>query len=162
MATEQGNGDAKSVTSEFTVTVNPPVAARMMATNESEEDHTSDEHVTKIELLEDNNTGGHSLEKVINFAINQSEESSEPSKIEFSEDFFNGLIHQDDLTVENLPNISQYFSLQHNAEDQTVTLSVDHDGVDDHYQQEELLLLTNQPTEISLEELLNNHQIVIG
>ncbi|WP_258091291.1 Ig-like domain-containing protein, partial [Wohlfahrtiimonas chitiniclastica] len=161
-ATEQGNGDAKSVTNEFTVTVNPPVAARMMATGESEEDNTTDEHVTKIELLEDNNTGGHSLEKVINFAINQSEESSEPSKIEFSEDFFNGLIHQDDLTVENLPNISQYFSLQHNAEDQTVTLSVDHDGVDDHYQQEELLLLTNQPTEISLEELLNNHQIVIG
>ncbi|ELV08453.1 Hypothetical protein F387_01772, partial [Wohlfahrtiimonas chitiniclastica SH04] len=161
-ATEQGNGDAKSVTNEFTVTVNPPVAARMMATDESEEDHTSDAHVTKIELLEDNNTGGHSLEKVINFAINQSEESSESSKIEFSEDFFNGLIHQDDLTVENLPNISQYFSLQHNAEDQTVTLSVDRDGVDDHYQQEELLLLTNQPTEISLEELLNNHQIVIG
>ncbi|OYQ75911.1 Ig-like domain-containing protein [Wohlfahrtiimonas chitiniclastica] len=161
-ATEQGNGDAKSVTNEFTVTVNPPVAARMMATDESEEDNTTDEHVTKIELLEDNNTGGHSLEKVINFAINQSEESSEPSKIEFSEDFFNGLIHQDDLTVENLPNISQYFSLQHNAEDQTVILSVDRDGVDDHYQQEELLLLTNQPTEISLEELLNNHQIVIG
>ncbi|MBS7828033.1 BapA prefix-like domain-containing protein [Wohlfahrtiimonas chitiniclastica] len=161
-ATEQGNGDAKSVTNEFTVTVNPPVAARMMATGESEEDNTTDEHVTKIELLEDNNTGGHSLEKVINFAINQSEESSEPSKIEFSEDFFNGLIHQDDLTVENLPNISQYFSLQHNAEDQTVILSVDRDGVDDHYQQEELLLLTNQPTEISLEELLNNHQIVIG
>ncbi|KZX37085.1 Ig-like domain-containing protein [Wohlfahrtiimonas chitiniclastica] len=161
-ATEQGNGDAKSVTNEFTVTVNPPVAARMMATDESEEDNTTDEHVTKIELLEDNNTGGHSLEKVINFAINQSEESLEPSKIEFSEDFFNGLIHQDDLTVENLPNISQYFSLQHNAEDQTVTLSVDRDGVDDHYQQEELLLLTNQPTEISLEELLNNHQIVIG
>ncbi|WP_018121770.1 BapA/Bap/LapF family prefix-like domain-containing protein [Wohlfahrtiimonas chitiniclastica] len=161
-ATEQGNGDAKSVTNEFTVTVNPPVAARMMAIDESEEDHTSDAHVTKIELLEDNNTGGHSLEKVINFAINQSEESSESSKIEFSEDFFNGLIHQDDLTVENLPNISQYFSLQHNAEDQTVTLSVDRDGVDDHYQQEELLLLTNQPTEISLEELLNNHQIVIG
>ncbi|MBS7833872.1 BapA prefix-like domain-containing protein [Wohlfahrtiimonas chitiniclastica] len=160
-ATEQGNGDAKSVTNEFTVTVNPPVAARMMATGESEEDNTTDEHVTKIELLEDNNTGGHSLEKVINFAINQSEESSEPSKIEFSEDFFSGLISTD-LTADNLVNVEKFINVTYDQDTQTATISVDRDGVDDHYQQEELLLLTNQPTEISLEELLNNHQIVIG
>ncbi|OYQ73832.1 tandem-95 repeat protein [Wohlfahrtiimonas sp. G9077] len=160
-ATEQGNGDAKSVTNEFTVTVNPPVAARMMVTDESEEDHTSDAHVIKIGLLEDNNTGGHSLEKVINFAINQSEESSESSKIEFSEDFFSGLISTG-LTADNLVNVEKFINVTYDKDTQTATISVDRDGVGDDYKPEELLLLTNQPTEISLADLLDNHQIVIG
>ncbi|OYQ69097.1 hypothetical protein B9T13_09865 [Wohlfahrtiimonas chitiniclastica] len=159
-ATEQGNGDAKSVTKEFTVTVNPPVAARMMVTDESEEDHTSDTHVIKIGLLEDNNTGGHSLEKVINFAINQSEEFSESSKIEFSEDFFNGLISKD-LTADNLVNVEKFINVTYDQDAQTATMSVDRDGLGDQYQFSDLLLLTNQSTEISLEDLLNNHQISI-
>ena len=44
--------------------------------------------------------------------------------------------------------------------DQAV-ISIDRDGKGTHYQTEDLLILTNQSTNVTLEELLKNNQIII-
>ncbi|KZS22873.1 hypothetical protein BMY_0705 [Wohlfahrtiimonas chitiniclastica] len=112
-------------------------------------------------LLSDDDTAGNGTDTWIDFAVGNPQTDDNADVIKFSEDFFSGLISTD-LTADNPVNVEKFINVTYDQDTQTATISVDRDGVDDHYQQEELLLLTNQPTEISLEELLNNHQIVIG
>ncbi|MBS7815736.1 tandem-95 repeat protein, partial [Wohlfahrtiimonas chitiniclastica] len=112
-------------------------------------------------LLSDDDTAGNGTDTWIDFAVGNPQTDDNADVIKFSEDFFSGLISTD-LTADNLVNVEKFINVTYDQDTQTATISVDRDGVDDYYQQEELLLLTNQPTEISLEELLNNHQIVIG
>lgn len=112
-------------------------------------------------LLSDDDTAGNGTDTWIDFAVGNPQTDDNADVIKFSEDFFSGLISTD-LTADNLVNVEKFINVTYDQDTQTATISVERDGVDDYYQQKELLLLTNQPTEISLEELLNNHQIVIG
>ncbi|GAB02798.1 hypothetical protein ACT4_037_00010 [Acinetobacter sp. NBRC 100985] len=61
----------------------------------------------------------------------------------------------------NALNIGQYVDVSYDAVSQTVTLSVDRDGgLGGTYTDTALLQLTNMPTEVTLQDLLNNGQII--
>ena len=59
--------------------------------------------------------------------------------------------------------LEQYIQLEHDAAAQTVTVKVDRDGGLENanlYQPTDLLVLTNQSTALTLQQLLENHQIL--
>jgi len=57
-------------------------------------------------------------------------------------------------------NASEYLKVEHNAADNTLTLSIDRDGAGSEFDYEALLVLENQTDAIDLEDLLNNQQII--
>lgn len=57
-------------------------------------------------------------------------------------------------------NASEYLKVEHNAADNTLTLSIDRDGAGSKFDYEALLVLENQTDAIDLEDLLNNQQII--
>src|SRR5699024_3917129 len=61
----------------------------------------------------------------------------------------------------NEDNIDEYLKLEHNADDNTLTLSIDRDGAGDKFGSETLLVLENQTDAVDLAELLQNDQILI-
>ncbi|OYQ85720.1 tandem-95 repeat protein [Wohlfahrtiimonas chitiniclastica] len=157
----EANGDAKSASTDFDINIVAPTAARLMAIDDSEA-HTHDEQVTQIDLLADDATGGHSTLNLINFALANHEEDASASVIKFAPGFFVGLVDSD-LRADNSVDVSRFIGVRYDEKSQIATISVDRDGADgEQHEHEDLLLLTNQPTEISLDELLANHQIIIG
>ena len=57
-------------------------------------------------------------------------------------------------------NANEYLKVEHNAADNTLTLSIDRDGAGSEFDYEALLVLENQTDAIDLEDLLNNQQII--
>ena len=61
----------------------------------------------------------------------------------------------------NALNLDQYVTVNFNQSESTVTLSIDRDGTSGStYNSTEFLHLTNQSSEITLNDLLNNQSIV--
>jgi len=60
----------------------------------------------------------------------------------------------------NANNLGQYIQLNYNSTSSTVTLSIDRDGTGTTFIATPLLQLTNQPSAITLDELLQNGQII--
>ncbi|WP_213073865.1 beta strand repeat-containing protein [Acinetobacter sp. WCHAc060033] len=82
--------------------------------------------------------------------------------IKFSSDFFNGLLQDSDLTSSNLSNVEKFIKVNYNADIDSATISIDRDGEKNGTNYQDLLILTNQTTDVTLQDLLNNNQIIIG
>ncbi|MDQ9026540.1 Ig-like domain-containing protein, partial [Acinetobacter gerneri] len=59
----------------------------------------------------------------------------------------------------NSLNVKSYLSVDYDAEKHTATISIDRDGAGNTYQSTELLVLTNQNTTVTIDDLLNNGQL---
>ncbi|MFW2075393.1 BapA/Bap/LapF family large adhesin [Acinetobacter gerneri] len=59
----------------------------------------------------------------------------------------------------NASNIASYVSVKYDSTNHTATISVDRDGAGNTYQSTELLVLTNQNSVVTLDDLLNNGQL---
>ncbi|RZG72643.1 tandem-95 repeat protein, partial [Acinetobacter sp. WCHAc060025] len=95
-------------------------------------------------VLSDDNTGGNSLTTLDHFTA--------ADQIDIS-----------DLLDNNatLQNISEYLTVSYDADADQAVISIDRDGTADSYQSTELLVLNNQTTDVTLDELLKNNQIII-
>ena len=82
--------------------------------------------------------------------------------IQFSPSFFTGLT-QAILATDDESTISKFISVSYDAAKDIATINVDRDGDGTAFTtQETLLVLTNQTSEVTLQMLLNNDQIIIG
>ena len=79
--------------------------------------------------------------------------NSNADTIQFSSDFFTGLLSDNS-------NIDSYIKVE--TVNGTTTLSVDRDGAANGTSYQDLLVIENQTTNVTLDDLLNNNQIVIG
>lgn len=59
----------------------------------------------------------------------------------------------------NSLNVKSYLSVDYDAEKHTATISIDRDGAGNTYQSTELLVLTNQNSVVTIDDLLNNGQL---
>ncbi|MQW92007.1 type I secretion C-terminal target domain-containing protein, partial [Acinetobacter sp. dk771] len=57
-------------------------------------------------------------------------------------------------------NLSEFVTVDYNAESKEAVISIDRDGEAPTYQSQPLVTLLNQPTAFDLEQLLNNNQII--
>ena len=103
----------------------------------------------------------HSVETWDNFAMGNTDDNNDVDSIKFSEDFFTGLT-MENLLSDDSSTVGKFITVDYDEESQTATISVDRDGEGSGYTNETLLHLTNQDTAITLDDLLANHQIVIG
>ena len=97
-------------------------------------------------------TAGNATDTWKDFHFGDTATDSEADKIEFSADFFTGLL-------EDHSNIADYISVTEDGDN--VVVSVDRDGSAIAYHSTELLVLENQAG-LTLEQLLANGQIIIG
>ncbi|WP_373686430.1 Ig-like domain-containing protein [Acinetobacter sp. YH12098] len=97
-------------------------------------------------------TAGNATDTWKDFHFGDTATDSEADKIEFSADFFTGLL-------EDHSNIADYISVTEDGDN--VVVSVDRDGSATAYHSTELLVLENQAG-LTLEQLLANGQIIIG
>ena len=61
----------------------------------------------------------------------------------------------------NATNIGEYLSVQYDADKDQAVISIDRDGAAIDYQAADLLILSHQKIDITLDELLKNNQIII-
>lgn len=99
-----------------------------------------------FKLLSDDNLGGNKLETHHDFNLATSKAIDVSALLSSS------------ATSEN---ISEYLTVTYDAMKDQAVISIDRDGKNTHYQTEDLLILTNQSTNVTLEELLKNNQIII-
>ena len=99
-----------------------------------------------FKLLSDDNLGGNKLETHHDFNLAMSKAIDVSALLSSS------------ATSEN---ISEYLTVKYDAMKDQAVISIDRDGKGTHYQTEDLLILTNQSTNVTLEELLKNNQIII-
>ncbi|WP_111860268.1 type I secretion C-terminal target domain-containing protein [Acinetobacter sp. CFCC 10889] len=97
-----------------------------------------------FDLLNDDNTGGNTLTTVNDFTATD--------HIDISDLFDNNA---------NFENLSEYLTVSYDADADQAVISIDRDGKATQYQSAELLVLNNQMTDLTLEELLQNNQIII-
>ena len=144
VATEQSNGSTESSEIEFDMTLYPPanVAFKAMAFKENT---TLEQDADLIfNILSDDNLAGNTLTTVNDFTAND------------HIDISSLLDHN-----ANLENINEYLTVNYDAEQAQAVISIDRDGQAAHYQTAELLVLNQQTTDITLEQLLQNGQIII-
>jgi hypothetical protein len=144
VATEQSNGSTESSEIEFDMTLYPPanVAFKAMAFKENT---TLEQDADLIfNVLSDDNLAGNTLTTVNDFTSND------------HIDISSLLDHN-----ANLENINEYLTVNYDAEQAQAVISIDRDGQAAHYQTAELLVLNQQTTDITLEQLLQNGQIII-
>lgn len=60
-----------------------------------------------------------------------------------------------------LGNIGEFVTVNYNAENDTAVVSIDRDGTAAVYQSQDVLVLSNQVTNVTLDDLLHNNQIII-
>ena len=97
-----------------------------------------------FDLLKDDNLGGNGLSVANDFEIHTQD------KINISQ-----------LLLEaNEENLSDFVKVDYDADQNKAVISIDRDGTANKYQSQELLILTNQSTAITLEDLLQNNQII--
>ncbi|WP_213073250.1 Ig-like domain-containing protein [Acinetobacter wuhouensis] len=97
-----------------------------------------------FDLLNDDNTGGNTLTTVDHFTA--------ADEIDISNLLDNNA---------NFENISEYLTVSYDADADQAVISIDRDGTAGSYQSTELLVLNNQTTDVTLDELLKNNQIII-
>ncbi len=137
----QVTDDQDNVSNHQTVSIKSAASASL-AMFAFEDESNSD---IIFNLLSDTNLGGNQLTTVNHFT---SKDHIDVSSL---------LDHQ-----ANLGNIGQYLSVSYDAKTDQAVISIDRDGTAAKYQSTELLLLNNQTTEVSLEQLLQNNQIIYG
>ena len=150
-----------------------PAAHRAMVNTIDEFDiDSNDEEVTPIVASNDavlytllsgleSDVNDHSVETWDNFVMGNPDDNSDADSIKFSEDFFTGLT-MEDLLSDGSSTVGKFITVDYDAESQTATISVDRDGEGSGYTNETLLHLTNQDSRITLDDLLENNQVVIG
>ena len=60
-----------------------------------------------------------------------------------------------------LNNLGEYVSVNYDANTDQAVISIDRDGAASAYQSQDLLILTHQTTDVTLNDLLKNNQIII-
>ena len=141
-ATEQSNGSEASIETEFDIILYPStgVAATALLALPMHDDNII------FNLLNDTHTGGNTLRTEDNFSVGSY------AKIDLS------ALLSDAATLNNL---SEYVSVKYDANTDQAVISIDRDGTASAYQSQDLLILTHQTTDVTLDELLKNNQIII-
>jgi hypothetical protein len=160
-STEKSNGDKASSTLQFEVEVTDGLNKTVIAKAGDDTISTgSTGHDTVIYNVLDaaDAKAGHGTDTWTDFGLGNTDDTSSgydsnADTIKFSADFFDGLLA-------DKSNISEYINV--NTTGTTTTISVDRDGADNGTNYLDLLVLTNQTTDVTLQTLLDNHQIIIG
>ena len=141
-ATEQSNGSEASTETDFDIILYPPtgVAAKALLAMPIEDDNII------FDLLSDTNTGGNTLRIEDNFSVGSY------AQIDLS------ALLSDAATLNNL---GEYVSVNYDANTDQAVISIDRDGAASAYQSQDLLILTHQTTDVTLNDLLKNNQIII-
>ena len=101
---------------------------------------------------------GHGTDTWTDFSLGNTDSTSNTynsnaDTIQFSSDFFDGLLSDQS-------NINSYIKVE--TVGNTTTLSVDRDGDANGTNYQDLLIIENQTSNVTLEDLLNNNQLIIG
>ncbi|RZG88375.1 type I secretion C-terminal target domain-containing protein, partial [Acinetobacter sp. WCHAc060033] len=136
----QVTDDQGNVSNNQIVSIKSDVSANFAMFSMDYED-TSD---IIFDLLNDDNTGGNILTTVDHFTA--------ADQIDVSDLLDNNA---------NFENISEYLTVSYDANADQAVISIDRDGTAGSYQSTELLVLNNQTTDVTLDELLKNNQIII-
>jgi Ca2+-binding RTX toxin-like protein len=102
-------------------------------------------------LVAANARGGNGTDTWTDFHVGNIRTDNQADRIDVS-DLLGGEV--------NANNLGQYIQLNYNSTSSTVTLSIDRDGTGTTFIATPLLQLTNQPSAITLDELLQNGQII--
>ncbi|MCU4498469.1 type I secretion C-terminal target domain-containing protein, partial [Acinetobacter ursingii] len=109
-----------------------------------------------------NATAGNGVDTWTDFHVGNTTSDVNADVIQFSTTFFTGLT-QAILATDNATTVGKYISVTYDADKDTATIKVDRDGDGTAFTTHEtLLVLTNQTSEVTLQTLLNNDQIIIG
>ena len=143
-STEKLNGDFKTSTLEFEVKVtDAPITST--AGDDLITTGTGDDTIVYNVLNAADDRAGNGTDTWLDYQTND--------KIEFAADFFDGLLA-------DRSNIDQFIDVVPGSGNNSV-LVIDRDGLAGNYNSADLLVIQNQPT-LTLQDLLNNDQIVIG
>lgn len=144
VATEQSNGSTASSELVFDMTLYPPsnVAFKAMAFTENTAVEQDPDLIFNV--LSDDHLDGNTLTTVNDFA---STDQIDVSKL-----------LDDHLRLENT---NAYLTVSYDAEHNQALIAIDHDDKAAQFQSAELLLANHPTTDLTLEELLQNNQIII-
>ncbi len=113
-------------------------------------------------LTSANATAGNGIDTWTDFHVGNTTSDVNADVIQFSTNFFIGLT-QAILATDNITTIGKFISVDYDADKDIATVKVDRDGDSTTFTAHEtLLILTNQTSEVTLETLLANDQIIIG
>ncbi|RYL24713.1 Ig-like domain-containing protein, partial [Acinetobacter piscicola] len=144
IATEQSNHSAASSELEFDMTLYPSSNAAFKAMTFAEHTVVEQDADLIFNVLNDDDLGGNRLTPVNDFA---STDQIDVSAL---------LDHN-----ASLENINEYLKVSYDTEQDQAVISIDRDGTGTNYQSADLLILNNQTTDLTLEQLLQNNQIII-
>ena len=113
----------------------------------NKDNHTVDDTGGVIfNLLSDDNLGGNTEVTVTDFKLGSTQHIDVSALLSASA---------------NATNIGEYLSVQYDADKDQAVISIDRDGAAIDYQAADLLILSHQKIDITLDELLKNNQIII-
>ncbi|PWD83435.1 cadherin domain-containing protein, partial [Ignatzschineria cameli] len=162
-ATEKANNDSSESSYDFTLEVLPP--SREIIATEGDDlistGTTGNDTLIYDLLVKTDSKGGHGVDTWVDFHVGDPSQDDNADMIKFKSGFFEGLTSQD-LLYQDSDKVSKFINIEYDEEEKTATLFVDRDGGRTTHEPEPLLILTNQQNEITLEELLQNNQIIIG
>ncbi|MCH4244593.1 Ig-like domain-containing protein, partial [Acinetobacter gerneri] len=136
--------DSENQTASKSVDINGGVSTLTAKSSFALADSTTDDVI--FNLLSDDNTGGNTETTDDHFVVGSTQ------TIDVS------ALLSDDATQ---TNIAEYVNVNYDANAQTATISIDRDGAGQAYQNADLLILTNQSSNVTLEQLLQNNQIIV-
>ncbi|MDV2440601.1 type I secretion C-terminal target domain-containing protein [Acinetobacter gerneri] len=136
--------DSENQTASKSVDINGGVSTLTAKSTFELADSTTDDVI--FNLLSDDNTGGNTETTDDHFVVGSTQ------TIDVS------ALLSDDATQ---TNIAEYVNVNYDANAQTATISIDRDGAGQAYQNADLLILTNQSSNVTLEQLLQNNQIIV-
>ncbi|MDT0231599.1 DUF5801 repeats-in-toxin domain-containing protein [Acinetobacter sp. RRD8] len=105
---------------------------------------------------------GHGIDHWTDFGFGSTAKDSNAETIQFSSEFFNDLLSDSDLTSSHLSQVEKFIKVDYDAATESATVKVDRDGEANGSNYQDLLVLEHQTSNVTLAELLNNHQITIG
>ena len=105
---------------------------------------------------------GHGIDHWTDFGFGSTATDSNAETIQFSSEFFNDLLSDSNLTSSNLSQVEKFIKVDYDAATESATVKVDRDGEANGSNYQDLLVLEHQTSNVTLAELLNNHQITIG
>ena len=105
---------------------------------------------------------GHGIDHWTDFGFGSTATDSNAETIQFSSEFFNYLLSDSDLTSSHLSQVEKFIKVDYDAATESATVKVDRDGEANGSNYQDLLVLEHQTSNVTLAELLNNHQITIG
>ena len=105
---------------------------------------------------------GHGIDHWTDFGFGSTATDSNAETIQFSSEFFNDLLSDSDLTSSHLSQVEKFIKVDYDAATESATVKVDRDGEANGSNYQDLLVLEHQTSNVTLAELLNNHQITIG